>query len=990
MLRIPGVSMLWLVLATSAIPAPAADYARDVRPILERRCLGCHGAGRQKGGLSLDDRASAFKGGGRGEPAIVPGRPDESLLWLAISGRDEELVMPPRDSSVSGPTEDERRIIRTWIQEGAPWPEDSPASRARSEKGWAWKPISRPAIPASEFPNPIDAFVSARLRREGLAMATEADPRTLIRRASLDVTGLPPSFEEVRDFLRDPRADAYERRIDEFLASPRHGERWARHWLDVVHFGETHGYDKDKPRPNAWAYRDYVIRAFNSDRPYARFVQEQIAGDVLFPDTPEGIEALGFIAAGPWDFIGHAELAESKVDGKIARHLDRDDMVSNTINTFCSVTVHCAQCHDHKFDPISQEDYYSLQAVFAALDRADRPYDADPAIARSRRDLEGRRKAAQARLDRASDEIARTGGPDLAVVQARLAAAEQPSGPGRKPEFGWHSAVAAAEGETKWVQVDLGRPIEIRRVVLAPCTDDFNGIGAGFGFPRRYRVEAGDDPSFRTGAHRLVDREAGDEPNPRGDSRAYEVTGVRARFVRVTATKLAPRQGDYILALAELLVLDADGRDAAAGAPVTSLDSIEAPPRWSRGNLTDGIYPSSPRGDIDALRAERDLVLRRAVGETLLRERDEATAALAGIRSEIDRLPPPRMVFAGTVHHGSGTFVGTGPSGGKPRPITVLARGDVRKPGKPAGPGSLSAVAGLRSRFDLANDAPEGDRRAALARWLTAKENPLIWRSIVNRVWQFHFGVGIVDTANDFGRMGGTPSHPELLDWLAAWFRDDAGGSLKALHRLIVTSRAYRQRSDIDNPKASAIDSEDRLLWRMNRRKLEAEAIRDGILAVAGKLDVSRVGGPSFRDFVIERPDHSPHYRYDLAGIEDPALWRRSVYRFVVRSQQQPWMAAMDCADPSLLVDRRNQTITPLQALAQLNDALILVMSRHFAARVQGVGDVKAQVDAAFRLALQREPDAEEEKVLAEFASRHGLAAACRLILNLNEFHFVD
>ncbi len=518
---------------------------------------------------------------------------------------------------------------------------------------------------------------------------------------------------------------SYEAVVDRLLASPHYGERWARHWLDVVHYGETHGYDKDKPRPHAWPYRDYVIRAFNDDKPYGRFVQEQLAGDVLFPDTADGVEALGFLAAGPWDFIGHVELPETKIDGKVARHLDRDDMVSNTMSTFASLTVHCAQCHNHKFDPIAQEDYYSLHAVFAALDRADKKYAG----------------------------------------------------------------------------------------------------GSG-------------------------------------------------------------------------------------------------------------------------------------------------------------------LVYAGTVHQGTGNFAGTGSSGGKPRPIHVLARGDVRKPGKEVSPGALTAHSLLPGRFELPPDHAEGERRAALARWLTDARNPLPWRSLVNRVWLYHFGRGLVDTPNDFGKMGQAPTHPELLDWLAAEFRD-GGQSLKQLHRLIVTSAAYRQ-SSADHPAFAQRDAGNAYYWRQNRRRLEAEAVRDSVLAVSGKLD-PRLGGPSFQDFVVEKPEHSPHYQYHLHDADDPRSHRRSVYRFVVRSQLQPFLTTMDCADPSLLVDKRNQTVTPLQALSLLNNQLMVVMAKHFAARVERMGaGLEQQVTAAFRLALGRPPNADELIGMVAYVRRHGLANGCRVILNLNEFVFMD
>jgi hypothetical protein len=625
------------------------------------------------------------------------------------------------------------------------------SSAHSQEKGkgewWSLKPLTRPALPSVRMPswvrNPIDAFILTKLESQGMKPSREADRATLIRRVTFDLVGLPPTPEEIDAFIGDARPDAYERLVDCLLASPAHGERWARHWLDVVHYGETHGYDKDKPRPNAWPYRDYVIRAFNEEKPYGRFVQEQLAADVLFPEEPHLTPALGFIAAGPWDFIGHAEVPESKIDGKVARHLDRDDMLTNTMQTFNSLTVQCAQCHHHKFDPISQEDYYSLQAVFAAVDRTDKSFDADPAIARRR-------------------------------------------------------------------------------------------------------------------------------------------------------------------------------------------------------------------------------------------------AALKDQPKELAQLPPPSIAYVGAVHTGSGAFRGTGPDGGKPRPIHILARGNVLKPGAKVATGALRAVTGLPARFNLSPNHTEGDRRAALAEWLADRRNPLTWRSIVNRVWHYHFGKGIVETPNDFGRNGQLPTHPELLEWLAVEFRDN-GQSLKVLHRLIVTSATYRQ-SSAGSPACEKIDADNRYLWRMNRRRLEAEAVRDSVLMVAGKLNRA-MHGPSFQDFIIDKPEHSPHYEYHLSNPDDPKVHRRAVYRFIVRSQQQPFMTTLDCADPSMQVDRRNESNSALQALAMLNNDLMIVMAKHYAAKLERNG---GSVEQAYYECLGRRPSAEEKETLTAYARKHGIANACRVLFNLNEFAFVD
>jgi len=872
-----------------------------------------------------------------------------------------------------------------------------PALATNALDWWSLRPIRMPAVPFPAEPThrerirtPIDAFIFSRLEKDGLHASPEADRRTLMRRVHFDLTGLPPDPAEVDQFVNDPAPDAYEQLVDRLLASPRYGERWARHWLDVARYGETHGYDKDQPRPNAWPYRDYVVRSLNTDKPYGRFVEEQVAGDVLWPGTEDGITALGFISAGPWDLIGHAEVPETKIDGQIARALDRDDMVANVLNTFCSVTVQCARCHDHKFDPISATDYYRLTAVFAALDRADRKYDPDPGVAARRRELDQRRIPLEKEVAQMDRDFAARGGPAFAVLD-RLASLPIKGKASLQPENGWHSGIDASPDAVKWVQVDLGESIGIRRVVTAACTDDFNGIGDGFGFPARYRIETSDDPQFRSGVVTVASMEKQDVANPGIQPVSVQVpTGVAGRYVRWTATRLAKRSNDWIFALAEVQVLDADGVNRALGQPVTSLDSVEAPARWTRVNLTDGWYPglrSLATADlIAAARAERDRLGRR-LDPALVARRGEAQAKLEIVRRETALLPAQRVVYAGTIHHGSGAFRGTGADGGKPREIHVLSRGDVRKPGLVATPGTLRFL-DRRGDFELPAGHGEGERRAALAHWLTDPAHPLTWRSIVNRTWQYHFGRGLVDSPNDFGRMGQAPSHPELLEWLAATFRD-GDQSLKALHRLLVTSSTYRQAS-ADNPAAAAIDADNRLLWRGQRRKLEAEAVRDSLLWVAGKLDLA-VGGPSFQDFKVERPEHSPHYEYRLADPDDPRTHRRSIYRFLVRSQPQPFMATLDCADPSMSVDKRNETLNALQALALMNNRLTVAMARQFAARLERISqDPAQQVEMGFRLALARKPSAAEAGELLRYRQEQGLSSTCRVLLNLNEFTFID
>jgi Protein of unknown function (DUF1553)/Protein of unknown function (DUF1549)/Planctomycete cytochrome C len=975
-------------------------FTERIQPIFAAKCLACHGPKVQKSGYRLDVRSIALQGGDHGEPPIVPSDVKASLLLQYVSDRDSDLAMPPKDSQQDGLTVSEIHDLTRWISAGASWPESASFKTEDPLDWWSFKPMQKAALPNFE-PNPIDSFVRAKLLEHNLIGAPAADARTLARRLYFDLIGLPPTSIELDTFELESKSDseaALGKLISKLLTMPEYGERWARHWLDVVHYGDTHGYDKDKLRPNAWPYRDYVIRAFNEDKPYSKFVQEQIAGDALWPDTRDGIEALGFIAAGPWDFIGHAEVAESKTDGKIARHLDRDDMVANTIGSFCSVTIHCAQCHQHKFDPISQLDYYRLQSVFSALDRTDRKYYPDEAMQKLWLSLERAKSDAFVALEQIEEPLRQQAGEEYVTLTKRIENASKvnATNPNKGTEFGYHSDIASNQDAVKWVQVDLTQVTEIDRVSLVPCYDDFNGIGAGFGFPIRFRVELSDDPNFQNGVKQLLvsgeDASIRDQKNPGllvVTAKPAMGGSMAGRFVRVTATKLAPRQNDFIFSMAELQIFDGAGVNVAVGRKVTAMDSIEAPPRWRKTNLTDGIVPDSTTVDDKAL-----LLLARE--ELLLKPADEVTktrrsillARAEEISSELKNLPTPMQVYAGGVHTGSGTFVGTGASGGKPRPIFVLARGQVTQPMSEVVPGALSAFEFRPSVFSLAQDHSESDRRVALAQWITAPENPLTWRSIVNRVWQYHFGRGFVDTPNDLGHNGGLPSHPELLDWLATDFRDN-GGSIKRLHRMILMSKTYRQAS-ISYVEGEKVDSGNTLLWRQNRRRLEAEAIRDSVLFVSGSLDKAR-GGPGWQDFVIEHPEHSPHYEYGLADPEDTKTWRRSIYRFVVRSQTQPWMTSLDCADPSMRVDKRNESLSAIQALALLNNGFILTQAKRFAARVENESsDIAAQVDIAYCMAFGTAPSEADRRQLIEFSKANGLPYLCRLLFNLNAFTFVD
>lgn len=993
-------ALLWSVVCFYMIDIEtvAADdlFSQQVAPILSIKCFPCHNEVKSEGNFSLETRERFFAGGDSGEVVAV-GSPDDSYLIELITG--DAPVMPKNKPPLSA---SEQKLIRKWISAGASWPDEIRVTEPVVDdlNWWSLQPLHAPTLPAISDEdsiwarNEIDRFVVAKLRERGLSPSGEADRRTLIRRLYFDLTGLPPGYDAVNAFVHSPDPNAYEKVVDELLASPHYGERWARHWLDVAHYGDTHGYDKDQPRPNAWPYRDYVIRSFNDDKPYSRFVLEQVAGDALWPNTRDGIEATGFISAGPWDLIGHAEVPESKLDGKVARNLDRDDMVTSTMNTFVSMTVQCARCHNHKFDPVTQEHYYSLQAVFAALDRTDRTYDVDPTIAAQRRELNDKLAILKSRQTELAALVEKLGGEDLADIDRQIKEMGQIQSTGEYPAYGYHSEIAAAQDVRKWVQIELESPLQADKIVLRACRDNFAGIGEGFGFPVRFRIETAADANFTTDVRTVIDQTQTDFVNPKIQPVEFDLPASEPfRYLRITATKLAERSHDFIFALGELAIFDAEGVNVALNRPVSALDTIEMPPRWQKSNLVDGIFVSNESGEtlkmkLADLQQQRQQILEHKLSAELRAQVSQVAAELNQVNETMAALPPPARVYGGAVHSGSGAFFGTGHQGGQPREIRVLGRGDIQSPGKLVNAGTVPIIPNTDWRFRLNENHSESDRRVALAQWLVRHDNPLTWRSIVNRIWLYHFGRGLVDSANDFGRMGELPTHPELLDWLATEFRDGPQ-SLKQLHRKIVTSSTYRQAS-LDRPEEIERDADNRFYWKMNRRLLDAESIRDATLQVSGKLN-TQLYGPPFQDFVIERPEHSPHYEYHLHDPNDPVSHRRSIYRFIVRSQQQPFMQTLDCADPSESVAKRTTTLTSLQALTLMNNQFMIAMSKHLAQRaIEHSDDAVEQVRFMWRQALGRELNDGERDELVNLVKQFGLPYAARAILNLNEFVFVD
>jgi len=982
--------------AEMQVPRPAkADFSRDILPILSSRCFGCHGPEDQASGYRLDDRNIAITGGESHAPNIIPGNSADSNLIRFTSGLVEGMEMPPEGTRL---TTEQIERLRDWIDQGAPWGETGEIPKGNELDWWSLKPLVPVPVPdfRDGFRNEVDAFVRDKLFSAGLQPSPEADRRTLIRRVCFDLTGLPPTPAEVADFIADPEPDAYERLVDRLLDSPRYGERWARHWMDTAHFAESHGHDQDRIRENAWHYRDWLIAALNSDKIYSRFVQEQIAGDVLFPDDPQATVALGFLAAGPWDESSLRDIREDTIDRQIARYLDRDDIIANVMNNFVSATVQCARCHDHKFDPISQADYYSLQAVFSGVERANRVFDADPQIHLRRQTLLG--EMGSLRKSVGNSEIADLSGETLDEFVAWQESLERAREAWKILDPG---SFVSAEGATLVRQPDGS----ILSTGLNPEQDTYTftiSLAAGEYSALRLellpdeRLPAGgpgrqDNGNLHLSEIELVLGGVDGEPVPLVAASAdFDQTGWEiGRAIDgnpQTAWGIFPEVGKKHEAVFEFrhrLTLDSPGE-------LTVVLKQLHGGRHLIGRLRLAIT-DSPAVDARILPREiADILAVPAENRT-----GEQLAVLplhyrkSRIEAELATLPDPSFVYA--VASEFEPDGGLMPPPG-PRPVQILKRGDIRQPVAEALPGSLTCVTGLASRFELDAGMPEAKRRAALAQWVTAHENVLTWRSIVNRIWSCHFGRGLVSTPNDFGRMGGLPSNPELLDWLAVSFRD-SGQSIKQLHRIIVNSATYRQVSTGGNTDdgSSPVDADNHYLSRMNRTRLDAECIRDAILAAAGQLDL-RMGGPGDRQFDLQPGSHvTPVIDYSKFDPDSPAACRRSVYRFLFRTLPDPFMESLDCPAGDFIAPQRENGVTVQQAMAMWNDAFVICQSRHFAARLRTVGsNSHEQIAAAMQLLLSRDPTGEELQAFTGYIDKHGLENFCRLLFNLNEFVFVN
>jgi hypothetical protein len=971
-----------------ARPAEAApDFDRQIAPLLANRCLDCHSGHDPKGKLDLSTAAGVLRGGESG-PAIAAGKPDESPLWERVSAGDMPPQKPLPDS--------ERALLKTWIESGAKWgdgPIDpyrfSTATRAGYD-WWSLQPVRTsqpPAEPATD--TPIDAFLLAKLRQHGLDFSPPADRRTLIRRLSFDLIGLPPTPGEIEAFLNDTSADAYEKLVQRLLDSPHYGERWARHWLDVAHFGESDGFEFDKMRPNAWRYRDWVIDAFNRDLPYDEFARLQIAGDVLRPDDPEAIIATGFLVGGAFDGL----LPAGDAMRQIMRQDELEDIVALVGQTFLGLTVHCARCHDHKFDPIRATDYYQLASALGGVKRGDRNLPARPPSI----DLQKRHQELVIRL-KSLEERARN---EILAKRKKTPTRIAPPEPFASWEFDGDASDARGALHGK---LNGKARIENGALVL-----DGDGYLSTPPLPKEIKektleawVQLAD----------LKQRGGGVLTLQTLDGNVFDsiVYGERApgrwlagsNFFQRTKDLQGPDEKDADRQFVHVaIVYHSDGQIAAYrnGQPYGSEYRAESVVSFDAGKaqVVIGLRHSPPGGNkllkglVDRARlydralTPQEVAASAGVVSTYVSD-DELTQHLTRKEKEQRAILQQEIATLATQLQVTREPKAFAVTPQQPGVSHVLIRGNPLQKGAEVKPGGIRALTPDTYDFGLAADAPEAERRRKLAAWITSEQNPLFARTMVNRVWQYHFGQGLVLTPNDLGFNGGQPSHPELLDYLAGEFIR-AKWSLKELHKRIVLSRAYRQ-SSLPREAGMKIDSGNRLLWRFSPRRLDAESIRDAMLLVAGQLNTAR-GGPSFKDFTPFNRSGTQFYEpIDAVG---PEFNRRSIYRMWARGGKNPLLDTFDCPDPSTMTPTRGSTTTPLQALSLLNHSFTLRMADTFAKRLEAESSKPdEQITLAFIQTSGSPPTTEQLRVSREFVSKHGLSPFCRVLLNSNAFLYVD
>ena len=887
------------------------DFVRDVRPILEEHCFDCHGAEKQKSGLRLDSTVGILRGGESGEPLFVKGSSGESHLMKKVTSKSAKEAMPPKGERLAS---EQVAVLGAWIDGGGKLPDEEAALVALKPQTEHWSFQSVKRLPGGG----IDSFVVKKLQEKGLTMSVAADKATLIRRLYLVMHGMPPSPQEVDAFQNDSRPDAYGRLVERVLASPRYGERWARHWMDVVRYADTNGFETNHERKTAFHYRDYLIESLNLDKPYTDFIKEQIAGDALGMDA-----ATGFLVAGTYDIVR----GDDKMLNAMLRQDELADMVNTTGTAFLGLTLGCARCHNHKFDPILQKDYYAMQAVFAGVTHGERPL----------------RQVAGAKAVAALEAEAVAKGVELDVFRKKAALAGVVGGR-RGP-------VNAKFNEETFAGVEA---VAVKFTILAtnsgePCLDELeiydeagrnvalSGKADASGtFPGLAIHQLGHINDGRTGN----DRSWISETVGRGWVRI--VFPAKTRITRMVWSR--DREGRFTDRLATQYTIEVavDGE------------------RWRTVASSDDRQPFNGKADPNAFLAG------------LSAPDAEVARKLQG---EIANLKKRLGATAGGVKGWAGIF-------SQPQKTQRLYRGDPLEKREVIAPDALSVLGTL----GLEVNEPEQRRRVKLGEWIASPENPLTARVLVNRLWHYIFGLGIVDTPSDFGANGSRPTHPELLDWLADEFVK-SGWSIKHVQRLILGSATFQQSSAV-RADAAKVDADGRLLWRYTPRRLEAEAIRDSTLAVSGALDF-RMGGEGF--YLMNVADRETVRHYFPKDQYTPAEFRRMVYQFRIRQTTDSVFSSLDCPDGGSVIAKRSRSNTPLQALNLFNSTFVLQQAEILAKRlVAEVGEKpEAQVEWAFRLFYARLPDAFERERSVAMIREYGLTSFARALYNTSEFLFV-
>jgi hypothetical protein len=964
-------------------------FETHIRPLLIEKCVGCHGPDKQKGGLRLDSKAGWQTGGDSGA-TVRPGKPDDSPLVKAVRGQGGFKQMPPdkklRDAEVAA--------LAKWILDGAADPRGGGQAKLGgmtvedAKKWWAFTPPVRAEVPGSKFQvpcqNPIDAFVQQKLEKGGLTLSKPADKRTLLRRVTFDLTGLPPTPEEVDAFLKDESKDAFEKVVERLLASPHYGERWGRHWLDLVRYADTAGETSDHPVPHAWRYRNWVIDAFNRDQPYDEFLREQIAGDLLAAQGPSEKYAPRVVATG---FLASARRFDFDITKSM--HLTHEDGIDTLGKALLGLTIGCARCHDHKYDPISARDYYALYGIFESTrfpfpgcEHTQQPRDMVPLVppaewARTVKPYQEKLAKLDASLVAArGEQVEHTQQVQAQFVKARNVLSTGEIADGGEKGFDGGREVEVKEGEVIFLSVtplkNHGADTTLTELEVA----EVGGMKRVWNAPNDLVPDllAGNPHADSHGNKHvwwLIDTRTGPTllPEPVKDTNGKP--GLHAWRNGDTPSVVVNSTGQEIGAWTKLPSKTLFTHPSPNGnvglvwvSPVSGKVTV-------KGRLKDA-HPGGPDGVGWVL--EHFAV---DVRKPLLAQVDAAAKVkqLTAEKAEHSKNPPRQDVAYAVAE-------------GKAADAKLHLRGDPEKPGEVVPRRWLEALGGM----PVKDKASSG--RLELAGWITAKDNPLTARVMVNRIWLHHFGKGLVRTPNDFGTRGEKPTHPELLDWLAAEFVR-SGWSVKAMHRVILLSATYRQ-SSAARPNAAKADPTNDLYCRFDRRRLTAEEIRDGLLATSGQLD--RKPGEAHPIPPESSWGFTQHAPFGTFYDTD----KRSVYLIQIRNRRHPFLGLFDGADPNASTPQRQTTTVPTQALYFLNDPFFHAQAAKLADRVSATPDAE-RVNELFRLVLQRAPADKDREFADAFLARYRKAlgdkpdadsqvwnALTRVLLASNEFLFVD